>query len=63
MAATAPGSWTIYRWGWQLASSQQIDQAYVPFFGAFGAASSIRHVSLDNVPNAGVYRFGPVAEG
>jgi Activator of Hsp90 ATPase homolog 1-like protein len=28
-----------------------------------GAASSIRHVSLDNVPNAGVYRFGPVAEG
>jgi hypothetical protein len=28
-----------------------------------GAASSIRPVSLDNVPNAGVYRFGPVAEG
>jgi hypothetical protein len=35
----------------------------VSFFGAFGAASSIRHKPLDNVPNAGVYDVGPVAEG
>jgi len=35
---TATGDWIIYRWGWQFASSQQLNQAYVPFFGAFGAA-------------------------
>lgn len=34
---TATGSWTIHRWGWQFTSSQSLDEAYVPFFGAFGA--------------------------
>ena len=29
---------SIYRWGWQFFSSQALDEAYVPFFGAFGAA-------------------------
>jgi hypothetical protein len=35
---TATGSWTIYRWGWQLSGTQGLDEAYVPLFGAFGAA-------------------------
>jgi hypothetical protein len=35
---TATGSWSIYRWGWQFFSSEGLDEAYVPFFGAFGAA-------------------------
>jgi hypothetical protein len=30
--------WTIYRWGWQFTGSEGLDEAYVPFFGAFGAA-------------------------
>jgi hypothetical protein len=37
-ATTAAGSWTIYRWGWQFTGSEGLDEAYVPFFGAFGAA-------------------------
>ena len=32
------GSWSIYKWGWQFSGSQALDEAYVPFFGAFGAA-------------------------
>lgn len=36
---TTTGSRSIYRWGWRFASSQQLNQAYVPFFGAFGTAS------------------------
>jgi hypothetical protein len=32
------GSWTIHRWGWQFSGTQGLDEAYVPFFGAFGAA-------------------------
>jgi hypothetical protein len=36
--ATATGSWTIYRWGWQFTGSEGLDEAYLPFFGAFGAA-------------------------
>jgi hypothetical protein len=35
---TVTGSWTIYRWGWQLSGTQGLDEAYVPLFGAFGAA-------------------------
>ena len=35
---TVTGSWTIYRWGWQLSGTQGLDEAYVPFFGAFGTA-------------------------
>jgi hypothetical protein len=35
---TATGSWTIYRWGWQLSGTPGLDEAYVPLFGAFGAA-------------------------
>jgi hypothetical protein len=35
---TATGSWTIYRLGWQFSGIQGLDQAYVPFFGAFGTA-------------------------
>ena len=38
VAVTASGSWSIYRWGWQFSGSQVLDEAYVPFLGAFGAA-------------------------
>jgi hypothetical protein len=38
VAVTAFGSWTIYKWGWRFSGSQALDEAYVPFFGAFGAA-------------------------
>jgi hypothetical protein len=31
------GSWSIYKWGWQFGGTQGLDEAYVPFFGAFGA--------------------------
>ena len=37
-ATTATGIWTIYRWGWQFTGSEGLDEAYVPFFGASGAA-------------------------
>lgn len=37
-AVTVAGSWTINKWGWQFSSSQALDEACVPFFGAFGAA-------------------------
>jgi hypothetical protein len=32
------GSWTICRWGWQFTGGEALDEAYVPLFGAFGAA-------------------------
>jgi hypothetical protein len=38
VAVTATGSWSIYKGGWQFSGSQALDEAYVPFFGAFGAA-------------------------
>jgi hypothetical protein len=38
VAVTAVGSWSIYRWGWQYFTSERLNEAYVPFFGAFGAA-------------------------
>ena len=38
MPVTAAGRWSIYKWGWQCFSSKALDEAYVPFFGAFGAA-------------------------
>ncbi len=38
VAVTATGSWTIHKWGWQFTSSQALDEAHVPFLGAFGAA-------------------------
>jgi hypothetical protein len=28
----------IYRWGWQFIGSEGLDEACVPFLGAFGAA-------------------------
>jgi hypothetical protein len=37
-AVTATGSWSIYKWGWQFFSSEALDERYVPFFGAVGAA-------------------------
>ena len=37
VAVTTTGSWTICRWGWQFAGSEGLDEAYVPFFGAYGA--------------------------
>ena len=37
LRVTATGSWSIYKWGWQFFSSEALDQANVPFFGAFGA--------------------------
>ncbi len=38
VAVTATGGWSIYKWGWQFFGSQALDEAYVPLFGAFGAA-------------------------
>jgi hypothetical protein len=38
VAVTTTGSWTIYKSGWQFSGSQALDEACVPFFGAFGAA-------------------------
>jgi hypothetical protein len=38
VSKTAAGGWTIYRWGWQFTGSEGLDEAYVPIFGAFGAA-------------------------
>ena len=35
---TATGSWPLYRFGYQFTGSEALDEAYVPFFGAFGAA-------------------------
>jgi hypothetical protein len=37
-AVTATGSWPLYRFGYQFTGSEALDEAYVPFFGAFGAA-------------------------
>jgi hypothetical protein len=37
-AVTATGSWTIYRFGWQIYGYEALDQADIPFFGAFGTA-------------------------
>jgi hypothetical protein len=34
---TATGRW-VYRWSYQFFSSEALDEAYVPFFGAFGTA-------------------------
>lgn len=36
VAVTATGSWSIYKW--QFFSIEALDEAYVPFIGAFGAA-------------------------
>jgi hypothetical protein len=38
VAVTAANSWTIYRWGWQFTGSEALDEAYMPFVGAFRAA-------------------------
>ena len=38
VAATASGGWTIYKWAWRFFGTQALDEAYVPFFGAFGGA-------------------------
>jgi len=38
VAATATGGWSIYKWGWQLFSSEVLDEAHVPFFDPFGPA-------------------------
>ena len=38
VAGTATGSWPLYRFGYQFTGSEAMDEAYVPFFGAFGAA-------------------------
>jgi hypothetical protein len=35
---TATGSWSLYRFGYQFTGAEALDEAYVPFFGAFGAA-------------------------
>ena len=37
VAVTTTGSWTLYRWGWQFSGGESLDEACVPFFGAFGA--------------------------
>jgi hypothetical protein len=37
-AVTATGSWPLYRFGYQFTGSEALDDAYVPFFGAFGTA-------------------------
>jgi hypothetical protein len=33
---TATGSWPLYRFGYQFTGAEALDEAYVPFFGAFG---------------------------
>jgi hypothetical protein len=33
---TATGSWSLYRFGYQFTGSEALDEAHVPFFGAFG---------------------------
>jgi hypothetical protein len=38
IAMTATGSWPLYRFGYQFTGSEALDEAYAPFFGAFGAA-------------------------
>jgi hypothetical protein len=35
---TAGGGSIICRSGWQFSGSEGLDEAYVPFFGAFGTA-------------------------
>jgi hypothetical protein len=37
-AVITTGSRPLYRFGYQFAGSEALDEAYVPFFGAFGAA-------------------------
>jgi hypothetical protein len=37
-AVTATGGWPLYRFGYQFTASEALDEAYVPFFGAFGTA-------------------------
>jgi hypothetical protein len=37
IAMTATGSWSLYRFGYQFTGAEALDEAYVPFFGAFGA--------------------------
>jgi hypothetical protein len=33
-----PVGWPLYRFGYQFTGSEALDEAYVPFFGAFGVA-------------------------
>jgi hypothetical protein len=40
---TATGSRTIYRVGWQFTDIKVLDEVYVPFFGALGAAWDDAH--------------------
>jgi hypothetical protein len=35
---TATGSWPLYRFGYQFTGAEALDEAYVPFLGAFGVA-------------------------
>ena len=37
-AVTATGSWPLYPFGYQFTGAEALDEAYVPFFGAFGTA-------------------------
>jgi hypothetical protein len=37
-AVTATGRWPLYRFGYQLTGAEALHEAYVSFFGAFGAA-------------------------
>jgi len=36
VVVTSTGDWTVYRRAWQFSGAQGLDEAYVPFFGAFG---------------------------
>jgi hypothetical protein len=52
VAVTAIGGWSIYRWGWQFFSSEALDEAHVPSFGAFGAAWDEPWSPLERQPGA-----------
>ena len=59
---TATGGWTLYSGGSQFSSSQPLNQVYVPFFGAFGAAWDDAMVAMGRVcRNDGELRHRGVA--
>jgi hypothetical protein len=46
----AAASWTIYKWGWQFFVSEALDEANVPFFGAFVPGESSVQASTGTKP-------------
>ena len=67
IAVTAATGWTIgpSTTGWQFAGGEGLDQAYVPFFGAFGAARDDAMVARWSANPLGMRRsqMDPVSGG